>query len=293
MTQALGSDLVGLGAGRAHPRERDVLRRPRRSGWRGSATGWPSASRAAGRLVAFGRSPAARSDARHVAVEFVHPVIVGKRALPAIGLAGEGGPLARAGGAARASRTTSRSASAPARRWRGRAAVALARERGCLTLAFAPAGAEWEFDPPGWRPVGPAGARGDALPRAVGARARVLRPPRAARGPRGAAGARHRRVELPLSVPGRERGRPRGGGRGRAPLGARQGGGGRRAARADADRQPRRADRRGRRAAARTSTRAAGCWRSATAARPPTRWTWWPTSGSRRSRAGRRGARWT
>jgi len=36
-----------------------------------------------GRLIAFGRSPAARSDARHVAVEFVHPVIVGKRALPA------------------------------------------------------------------------------------------------------------------------------------------------------------------------------------------------------------------
>jgi D-sedoheptulose 7-phosphate isomerase len=46
-----------------------------------------------GRLVAFGRSPAARSDARHVAVEFVHPVIVGKRALPAIALAGEGGDL--------------------------------------------------------------------------------------------------------------------------------------------------------------------------------------------------------
>src|SRR5436305_9250575 len=48
-----------------------------------------------GRLVAFGRSPSARSDARHVAVEFVHPVIVGKRALPAIGLAGEGGDLER------------------------------------------------------------------------------------------------------------------------------------------------------------------------------------------------------
>ena len=44
-----------------------------------------------GRLVALGRSPIARSDARHVAVEFVHPVIVGKRALPAIGLAPEGG----------------------------------------------------------------------------------------------------------------------------------------------------------------------------------------------------------
>ena len=46
-----------------------------------------------GRLVAFGATPVARSDARHVAVEFVHPVIVGKRALPAIGLASEGGDL--------------------------------------------------------------------------------------------------------------------------------------------------------------------------------------------------------
>ncbi len=39
-----------------------------------------------GRLVAFGASPQARSDVRHVTVEFVHPVIVGKRALPARGL---------------------------------------------------------------------------------------------------------------------------------------------------------------------------------------------------------------
>jgi D-sedoheptulose 7-phosphate isomerase len=46
-----------------------------------------------GRLLALGGTPAARSDARHVAVEFVHPVIVGKRALPAIGLAPEGGAL--------------------------------------------------------------------------------------------------------------------------------------------------------------------------------------------------------
>jgi len=46
-----------------------------------------------GRLLAFGQTPAARSDARHVAVEFVHPVIVGKRALPALGIAPEGGPL--------------------------------------------------------------------------------------------------------------------------------------------------------------------------------------------------------
>jgi D-sedoheptulose 7-phosphate isomerase len=36
-----------------------------------------------GRLYAFGRGPYA-TDAAHVAVEFVHPVIVGKRALPAL-----------------------------------------------------------------------------------------------------------------------------------------------------------------------------------------------------------------
>ena len=42
---------------------------------------------AGGRLLACGASPQDRSDARHVAVEFVHPVIVGKRALPAICLA--------------------------------------------------------------------------------------------------------------------------------------------------------------------------------------------------------------
>jgi D-sedoheptulose 7-phosphate isomerase len=38
-----------------------------------------------GKLVAFGIGGAA-ADAQHVAVEFVHPVIVGKRALPAISL---------------------------------------------------------------------------------------------------------------------------------------------------------------------------------------------------------------
>ena len=38
---------------------------------------------AGGRLLAFGRGSAA-TDAEHVSVEFVHPVIVGKRALPAL-----------------------------------------------------------------------------------------------------------------------------------------------------------------------------------------------------------------
>jgi D-sedoheptulose 7-phosphate isomerase len=36
-----------------------------------------------GRLLAFGRGPYA-TDAQHVSVEFVHPIIVGKRALPAL-----------------------------------------------------------------------------------------------------------------------------------------------------------------------------------------------------------------
>jgi len=38
-----------------------------------------------GRLIVFGTGAAA-TDAQHVSVEFIHPVIVGKRALPAIAL---------------------------------------------------------------------------------------------------------------------------------------------------------------------------------------------------------------
>ncbi|HTP33978.1 MAG TPA: SIS domain-containing protein [Candidatus Acidoferrales bacterium] len=41
--------------------------------------------RCGGRLLAFGRGPYA-TDAQHVSVEFLHPVIVGKRALPAMDL---------------------------------------------------------------------------------------------------------------------------------------------------------------------------------------------------------------
>ncbi len=105
-----------------------------------------------GRLVAFGSSPAARSDVRHVAVEFVHPVIVGKRALPAIGISSEGGALpaqlelvlqpgdmAIAFGAEENGRETLES-------------VELARRYGCLTIAFGRAGAEWEFGAPSDHP---------------------------------------------------------------------------------------------------------------------------------------------
>lgn len=44
-----------------------------------------------GRLLAFGRGACA-TDAQHVSVEFVHPVIVGKRALPALDLSSAFGP---------------------------------------------------------------------------------------------------------------------------------------------------------------------------------------------------------
>ena len=44
-----------------------------------------------GRLLAFGRGPYS-TDAQHVSVEFVHPVIVGKRALPALDLSAMFGP---------------------------------------------------------------------------------------------------------------------------------------------------------------------------------------------------------
>ena len=44
-----------------------------------------AAARCGERLLAFGKGPGA-TDAQHVAVEFVHPVIVGKRAVPALSL---------------------------------------------------------------------------------------------------------------------------------------------------------------------------------------------------------------
>jgi D-sedoheptulose 7-phosphate isomerase len=101
-----------------------------------------------GRLIAFGRSSAARSDARHVAVEFVHPVIVGKRALPALGIAGEGGPLVPQVELAAEPDDIAIGFGAGEDGGEAAAALAVARGRGCLTLAFAAAGAEWEFEPP-------------------------------------------------------------------------------------------------------------------------------------------------
>ncbi len=101
---------------------------------------------AGGRLLALGAGPQARSDARHVAVEFVHPVIVGKRALPALALSGEGGPLA----------AQLELAAEPDDIVLGLDATPLgdARALGCLTAAFsAGSGAEWELVPTGADPL--------------------------------------------------------------------------------------------------------------------------------------------
>jgi D-sedoheptulose 7-phosphate isomerase len=101
-----------------------------------------------GRLVAFGRSPAARSDARHVAVEFVHPVIVGKRALPALGLAGEGGPLPAQVDLAAAPDDIAMAFGTEDGCAETAEALDTAARRGCLTVAFSRAGAEWDFEVP-------------------------------------------------------------------------------------------------------------------------------------------------
>ena len=102
-----------------------------------------------GRLLACACSPAGASDARHVAVEFVHPVIVGKRALPALALVGDASGLAR--DVALLARPDDvvlafgGSEDAPALR----ATLAAAHAGGSLTVAFAPLGADWEIEPSG------------------------------------------------------------------------------------------------------------------------------------------------
>jgi D-sedoheptulose 7-phosphate isomerase len=100
-----------------------------------------------GRLIAAGTAPAARSDVRHVTVEFVHPVIVGKRALPALGLVGDGAPLARELALHVMPDDIVMAFGEPDDAdWAS--ALASARRVGALTVAFAPLGAEVELEPP-------------------------------------------------------------------------------------------------------------------------------------------------
>jgi D-sedoheptulose 7-phosphate isomerase len=98
-----------------------------------------------GRLIAFGVTPQAYSDVRHVAVEFVHPVIVGKRALPALGLTGSSASVEAEVRLVAEPDDIVMAFGEPSDPLR--AALAEARARGCLTVAFSPLGAEWELEP--------------------------------------------------------------------------------------------------------------------------------------------------
>ena len=245
-----------------------------------------------GRLVALGGDGADRSDVRHVTVEFVHPVIVGKRALPALGLSVEGGPLAAQAalvgrGRRHRDRVRRRRPTSPRR-------SPSARARGALTIAFADVGAEWSFAPPGadpfvrqelvetlyhvlWELVHVfldqrgllEGRRGGAVHDA-GASS-FLYPFLAEREDdlESVVADVRASVEMKSAEVGALRAQTLG--EGRETLLARGG-----------------------RPARRVRARRARCSRSATAARRPTRWTSSPTSGRRRPRpAGRRGRRST
>jgi D-sedoheptulose 7-phosphate isomerase len=87
---------------------------------------------AGGRLLAAGASAQDRSDAHHVAVEFVHPVIVGKRALPALMLRPD----------------QVRLIATPSDALIAFGASAQMPPRGCLTIGFEPGSAQWVFEPP-------------------------------------------------------------------------------------------------------------------------------------------------
>jgi D-sedoheptulose 7-phosphate isomerase len=97
-----------------------------------------------GRLLAFGRGPAT-TDAQHVAVEFVHPVIVGKRALPALDL---GAAFAQALPALVGPQDMVMGFAFPAGQEEIEHALALARDRGALTFGLAAEQAEHAFAPP-------------------------------------------------------------------------------------------------------------------------------------------------
>jgi len=100
-----------------------------------------------GRLLAFGRGASA-TDAQHVAVEFVHPVIVGKRALPALDLSAAFEAWLPA--IVRDSDIVMGFASGDGPRVDDAVAAALATARGCgaQTLALPGRNADFALDPP-------------------------------------------------------------------------------------------------------------------------------------------------
>ena len=144
--------------------------------------------RSGGTLFAFGRGPYA-TDAAHVSVEFVHPVIVGKRALPALDLSAAPGATSMCSPAP----TTLRIAfGPPAGDPELAPALAAARRKGALTLALPGAEADYGFAAPSRRRARPPGGLRDPRPHVVRERARI---PRAR-----CDGSRRRRVEFPVPL---------------------------------------------------------------------------------------------
>ena len=157
-----------------------------------------------GRLLAFGRGPYA-TDAQHVSVEFVHPVIVGKRALPALDLSVLFGPWIE---------TLTRpddmvmGFGPPEGDPEVRAALTAAAARGALTFALPGTDGSYAVAAATPQSVHAPGADRDPVPHALGDRPRLLRAP--------GARSRGRPGRVSLSVP-RPReavtGRPRRAGR--------------------------------------------------------------------------------
>ena len=97
-----------------------------------------------GRLLAFGRG-SATTDAQHVSVEFVHPVIVGKRALPALDL---GQDFEARLPVVLQPEDMVIGFAFPDRDEAVELALQAARERGALTFALAGGVGDYPFDPP-------------------------------------------------------------------------------------------------------------------------------------------------
>ena len=101
-----------------------------------------------GRLLAFGRGPYA-TDAQHISVEFVHPVIVGKRALPALDLSPLFGPWLES-----ILRPEDIVVGFGPPEWDPEIDKALAQAmgRGAMTLALAGPAGSYVLPPPTWHP---------------------------------------------------------------------------------------------------------------------------------------------
>jgi D-sedoheptulose 7-phosphate isomerase len=99
---------------------------------------------AGGRLLAFGNGPAT-TDAQHVSVEFVHPVIVGKRALPALDL---GHDFEARLPVVLHPQDMVMGFAIPERDEAVERALGVAKERGALTFALAGESADYPFDLP-------------------------------------------------------------------------------------------------------------------------------------------------